>query len=51
MKSASVTEQQVNDELLSSAAANDLGPAGRRLVSEGRDGVERSIRTQERDRA
>ena len=42
---------RLTDELLSSAAANDLGPAGRRLVSEGRDGVERSIRAQERDRA
>jgi len=40
---------RLTDELLSSSAAEDLGPAGRRLVSEGRDGVERSIRTQARD--
>ena len=42
---------RLTDELLASAAADDLGPAGRRLVSEGRDGVERSIRAQARDRA
>ncbi|MSZ42325.1 MAG: aminopeptidase N, partial [Actinobacteria bacterium] len=42
---------RLTDELLASAAADDLGPAGRRLVSEGRDGVERAIRAQARDRA
>ncbi|MFA7322859.1 MAG: aminopeptidase N [Candidatus Nanopelagicales bacterium] len=41
----------LTDALLNGPAADDLGPAGRRLVAEGRDGVERSIRTQARDRA
>ncbi|CAB4897891.1 MAG: aminopeptidase N [Actinobacteria bacterium] len=41
---------RLTDALLASDEAADLGPAGRRLVSEGRDGVERSIRAQARDR-
>jgi aminopeptidase N len=41
---------RLTDALLASDEAVDLGPAGRRLVSEGRDGVERSIRAQARDR-
>ncbi len=40
---------RLTDALLASDEAADLGPAGRRLVSEGRDGVERSIRAQARD--
>ncbi len=40
---------RLTDELLASPEAADLSTAGRRLVSEGRDGVERSIRAQARD--
>ena len=40
---------RLTDELLASREAEDLGTAGRRLISEGRDGVERAIRTQARD--
>jgi hypothetical protein len=40
---------KLTDLLLASPEAADLSTAGRRLVSEGRDGVERAIRTQARD--
>ncbi len=40
---------RLTDELLASTEAADLSTAGRRLVNEGRDGVERSIRAQARD--
>ena len=40
---------RLTDELLASSEAADLSTAGRRLISEGRDGVERAIRTQARD--
>jgi aminopeptidase N len=41
---------RLTDALLDGDAAADLGTAGRRLVNEGRDGVERAIRAQVRDR-
>lgn len=46
---ADATTLELTDALLASPAAEDLSTAGRRLVSEGSDGVERAIRTQQRD--
>ncbi len=48
---AVVAEQSTVDASDAFLARTDLHPALRRLVGEGRDGVARALRAQERDRA